>query len=352
MCNISGYIGNKRAAPILLEMLKKQAGFCGGYYTGITTIYNGKLYTAKVIGDVDRLIETTDAMNFPGNIGIIHSRSESGGDVHWAHPFNSNDNKISTVFNGALGKYVCIDPHDALVNAVNDIGATFESAVDSKIGTYPVLKDGRCVQVSECLFHLTMYEMVTKNLATHKGLQNALLTYPSEIVGLGVCLDEPDRIAFVNHNMPMFVGTTTEEVFLGSMALCFPTDRDYIGIEQIPHSSSGEVYLNKIVIERFVQPLKIGKITPDLIIKAKQVMLEVLKTNGKPCTIGDFNKQVKLLFGDLIDQRYPVVYEILREMLDNGIVEIVKTVCDGAIEARADGVKTTQFTVKLKESVC
>ena len=37
MCNIAGYIGKKNAAPILFEMMKKQEGFGGGYYTGITT---------------------------------------------------------------------------------------------------------------------------------------------------------------------------------------------------------------------------------------------------------------------------------------------------------------------------
>ena len=43
MCNISGYIGNQQAAPILIEMLRKQEGFCGGYYTGIVTYHEGKL---------------------------------------------------------------------------------------------------------------------------------------------------------------------------------------------------------------------------------------------------------------------------------------------------------------------
>ena len=31
MCNIAGYVGTKRAAPILLEMMKKEEGFAGGY---------------------------------------------------------------------------------------------------------------------------------------------------------------------------------------------------------------------------------------------------------------------------------------------------------------------------------
>ncbi len=42
MCNIAGYIGNKQAAPILLEMLRKQQSFDGGFSVGIATIHEGK----------------------------------------------------------------------------------------------------------------------------------------------------------------------------------------------------------------------------------------------------------------------------------------------------------------------
>ena len=44
MCNIAGYIGSKQAAPIIVEMLRKQEGWDSGYYTGIATIHDGKLY--------------------------------------------------------------------------------------------------------------------------------------------------------------------------------------------------------------------------------------------------------------------------------------------------------------------
>jgi glucosamine 6-phosphate synthetase-like amidotransferase/phosphosugar isomerase protein len=43
MCNIAGYIGSKQAAPIIVEMLRKQEGWDSGYYTGIATIHDGKL---------------------------------------------------------------------------------------------------------------------------------------------------------------------------------------------------------------------------------------------------------------------------------------------------------------------
>ena len=87
MCNIAGYIGKRDAAPILTEMMKKQEGFGGGYYTGITTHDGTALHTAKVIGDMDNLLKETDSYHFPGKMGFLHSRSNSGGDREWGHPF-------------------------------------------------------------------------------------------------------------------------------------------------------------------------------------------------------------------------------------------------------------------------
>src|SRR5690554_4670985 len=103
MCNIAGYVGYRRAAPILIEMMKKQEGFGGGYYTGIATLHENKLYYAKVVGGVSELLKNTDAENLPGTIGIMHSRSNSGGDREWAHPFISCDEKMAYIANGSVG---------------------------------------------------------------------------------------------------------------------------------------------------------------------------------------------------------------------------------------------------------
>ena len=41
MCNIAGYVGEQSAAPILIEMLRRQQGFDGGVCTGICTLHEG-----------------------------------------------------------------------------------------------------------------------------------------------------------------------------------------------------------------------------------------------------------------------------------------------------------------------
>ena len=61
MCNIAGYVGRETAAPRLIDMMQREEGFAGGYYTGIATFHEGRIYTAKVVGGLDRLLAETDA---------------------------------------------------------------------------------------------------------------------------------------------------------------------------------------------------------------------------------------------------------------------------------------------------
>ena len=73
MCNIAGYIGDESAAPILLEMTERQQGFAGGYSTGIATICDGELYSAKVVGDVSTLKAGLSLKIESKSIHCIHS---------------------------------------------------------------------------------------------------------------------------------------------------------------------------------------------------------------------------------------------------------------------------------------
>ena len=134
MCNIAGYIGDELAAPILLEMTERQQGFAGGYSTGIATIYDGELHSAKVVGDVSTLKAETIAANLPGKIGIVHSRSRGGGGLCWAHPFLDCEKRIAYLANGDIGLFQEEWNANRIAEELIANGHTF----DSKIGESPL----------------------------------------------------------------------------------------------------------------------------------------------------------------------------------------------------------------------
>ena len=101
MCNIAGYIGKKQAAPILIDMMRREEGYAGGYYTGITVHDGEGLHTEKCVGPLDTLLAETAAASLVGTVGFIHSRSKSGGDREWGQPFLSGDGRSSLIANGA-----------------------------------------------------------------------------------------------------------------------------------------------------------------------------------------------------------------------------------------------------------
>jgi len=101
MCNIAGYVGSKPAAPILIDMMRREEGWNAGYYTGIATIHEGKVYYAKLMGDLDHLIAHTDAASLPGNIGILHGRTPDDGTDQWAYrAFFSDTGRITDGISG------------------------------------------------------------------------------------------------------------------------------------------------------------------------------------------------------------------------------------------------------------
>ncbi len=87
MCNIAGYVGTQNATPILLKMILAQEGLDAGFFSGFAVHDGEHIGYRKVRGDFATLLKRTDAEKLLGKTGIIHSRTPSGGDDSWAHPF-------------------------------------------------------------------------------------------------------------------------------------------------------------------------------------------------------------------------------------------------------------------------
>ena len=180
MCNIAGYVGSRPAAPILLDMMKRQEGFAGGYFSGMATIHDGRLYHAKLTGDVARLESLTDVASFPGTIGIIHSRSNSGGGDKWAHPFTRSKNGQVTeayIANGGLG---CSKPrlpeYCQLGQRLMDEGYTMPSRDNVPNTIYPTLADGSVIHMSDI-----MCQLIARNLDRGRNLLPKRLPGPESI---------------------------------------------------------------------------------------------------------------------------------------------------------------------------
>jgi len=112
LCGICGYVGNKPAAPILIEMLKIMETYKLGYESvGIATIENGKIMLMKNVGKVREVFlkRGFGSEILKGTIGIGHIRHPSEnapvGKRQFAHPFLSCEGNLAFIHNGTIVNY-------------------------------------------------------------------------------------------------------------------------------------------------------------------------------------------------------------------------------------------------------
>jgi len=296
MCNIAGYVGSDAAAPILIEMMRREEGWAGGYYTGLATIHEGRIHYAKVIGSLNDLLETTDAAALPGSIGIIHSRSNSGGDVKWAHPFVcKRDDTVTTAYvaNGSQG-FFAAQQRDVtpLAEHLSDAGYIFDSREPFAVGKYPKLPDGSCVHMSDVMAQL-IASRIDAGQSVAEAMSASYCEMPSEIVGLLLSVTEPESISWSRVNAPMFVGFSGHGAYLASTPQAFPAD---IGEPTLlPAMSGGRVFADHFTVRPFdTPPCSIAPITPQLIRTASEIVESLL--TAAPRNLTDLIRQVKPLF--------------------------------------------------------
>ena len=250
MCIIAGYSGKKAAAPILIEMLKKTEYFDGGLSTGIATIHEGKLYTRKVLGDVDTLLRETDALSLPGTTGIIHSRTGNDHLSH-AHPFTSDDGELALVLNGTTwgtGSNEFFKVQNAIVNDLYDKGIKIKSAVALKEGqTSPrMLKNGMTYHDTEP-YALVIGEAVKNSPDEHlaediaREAKNAIELFPIDIITLSVHARLPDTITVATVSRPMTVGFGDGETYLATCPIAFPEEIQKRPVLFIPPTTVAQV---------------------------------------------------------------------------------------------------------------
>jgi len=315
VCNIAGYVGTEPAAPILLEMIERQEGLAGGYFSGIVTIADGRLHWAKVVGDAAALRAALRHLDLPGTIGLAHSRSNSGGDVTWSHPFIGCDDSLAYIANGSRGFFQDSFDADAAASGLATQGHQYTALWDDAIPPYPVLDDGRCVHISDVMAHAIEDRLsITPDPAA--AIEAAFTDLPAEIVGLFISPSHPDRIFGARYTMPMCLATGADGTRVASSPGAFALGSAW---EWAPPCSVVTMHAGGFTI----RPLACahGPMVDDIDrVEARAAVLQQLAT-GDALGVGQLSKALAPLSGRphlhvLLDP----LYEVLGELEQGGVV--------------------------------
>ena len=249
MCTIAGYAGTRRAAPILIEMMAKEEFMDSGLSTGIATVCDGKLYTAKVTGSLEKLLRETDAANFPGSVGIIHSRT-AGNLVSHAHPFTSEDGDLAMVLNGTMREVKCPgfeSASNSIMKSFFERGFTIKSACEMESApSYRRLPNGMAYHDSEP-YALMIGDEVhgvpeeTIRPALIDATFHALTRMPADVIMLSVHAKAPDTITIGTVTRPMSFAHTDGESFLATCAIALPEEASKNNVVFLPPTSVSQV---------------------------------------------------------------------------------------------------------------
>lgn len=345
MCNIAGYTGTRQAAPILIEMIRKQEGFAGGYFTGLATICDGKIHYAKIMGDLDRLLELTDAGKLPGTTGIIHSRSDSGGGDEWAHPFIATENgepALAYVANGAPGYFKTrTAEYNKKIEKMLADGCEMPSRVKVDSDIYNTLSDDTTVHMSDVMCQLIM-RGIREGKTVSEAMGTAFCEMPAQILGLTVSQNEPDRISFSRIDKPMSVGFASHGAYMATSAIAFPEDA---GEPQLlPVCSSGSVNKDSFTAVKYKElPARVAQLDSRVRTESYQIICDLLGRNPK--SIKEICSEFKPCFekSDCVPDDQ-ALYEALYSLYREGKLQIKSRRVPGAIE----GIDAPEFVLSVK----
>ena len=318
MCVWSAYSGSKPAAPELWESLKKIEGIWAGYYTGIVTESEGKLHMGKVLGNTRVWQEKYDLSAFPGNCGLIHSRTNSGGDERWGHPFVGSAGKVAVISQGCSGVFK--DRAKAVFekwgNEMLERGKTFSSGIYGLPERYPVLSDGAQVHSAEVGANAVeyWYEKLRDPLAAVKKVFSDINT---ESATCFIFADLPGVIGFANGNQRMVYQRTCDGVHLSITTIGLPNG---FGME-LPCNCVGLITPGELKLEKLGDRYETETFLPGGMIKAA---LTYIRDTPGCCLANVADFALKPLFpAGRLNYRVGSAYRVLETLLAENLVKLV-----------------------------
>lgn len=190
MCGIIGYIGKKKALPILIEGLKALE-YRGYDSSGIAYI---KQNTIKIVKRTGRIVNLEKALNLEEDtyIGMGHTRWATHGEPTEKNAHPHQIGKITIVHNGIIENY------QKLKEQCLEKGYTFQSDTDT--------------EVAAAIINLCYEE--TQDIK--KALQKACSQLEGSYAIGVLCEDNPNTLYAIRKESPLIIGTEETGQYIAS----------------------------------------------------------------------------------------------------------------------------------------
>ena len=202
MCGIVGYVGSKKATPILIDGLLSLE-YRGYDSAGIATIENDVIKVMKDKGRVNNLNNLEGINDLVGTIGIAHTRWATHGkpSKENSHPHMDNSGKFAVVHNGIIENY------SELREFLTSKGYTFISQTDTEV--IPNLIHYYYTNGPVSVIEDTKEKFLG---AVKSAIYDLKGSYAIEVIST-IC---PDEIIVVRKDSPLVIGKGNGENYIAS----------------------------------------------------------------------------------------------------------------------------------------
>ncbi len=198
MCGIVGYIGTKKASPILINGLIRLE-YRGYDSAGISTVEKDGLSIMKDKGRVKNLYNLDGIDNLTGTIGIAHTRWATHGkpSKENSHPHMDNSKTFSVVHNGIIENY-----HE-LRDFLGNNGYTFYSQTDTEV-------------IPNLVHYYYNKDEKNDDLKFLRAVKNACADLKGSFAIEIICKDYPNNMIVTRKDSPLVIGKGDDENYISS----------------------------------------------------------------------------------------------------------------------------------------
>ena len=239
MCGIIGYIGHKKASPILLNGLLRLE-YRGYDSAGISTVEKNGLSIMKDKGRVKNLYNLDGIDDL--TIGIAHTRWATHGkpSKENAHPHLDNSDSFAVVHNGIIENY------NELKKFLADNGYTFRSQTDSEL-------------IPNLIHYYYSKDEQNDNQKVLRAVQKTCMDLKGSFALQVISKFMPDNMIVIRKDSPLVIGKGDGENYVSSdipTILSYTKDFYLLNDYEFAVLSRDNVEFYDINLNKIVKPIK------------------------------------------------------------------------------------------------